>query len=147
MKRWHWILIGCGVLSLFVFYMTASHWFRETYIITVTNTERDPNTGLKMVYGTTLDGETKAWTCEDSLLEGVVNSGDLFGFFAQGQQYKIRVYGVRWHWPYTSYENIVKVERYAGPRTMEDLDTEIRGLEAKLEELQKQRKALTEERS
>ena len=144
MKKWHWILIGTLVLGGTIFYFTAPHWFRETYLITVSNTERDPNTGFKMVYGTTVEGETKAWTCEDSALEGFVTSGDLFGVFSQGNQYKVRVYGIRWHWPWTSYENIVKAKPYEGPKTIEDYDSEIVGLEARLEELREEREALEE---
>ena len=144
MKRWKLILIGLAVLFLFTFYMTAPHWFRETYIITVSNTEYDSKTDLKMVYGTTPDGETKAWTCEDSLLEGVVNSRDVFGLFAQGKQYEIKVYGVRWHWPWTSYENIVKAVPYTRLKTVVDYDVVIKEAEKKLEELRVQRDALKE---
>lgn len=98
-----------------------------------------------MVYGTMPDGETKAFTCEDSWLEGVIDSRDIFAIFSQGKQYKIRVYGVRWHWPWTSYENICKVQPYDGPKTVADLDVEIRGLEVKLKELREKRSQLKEE--
>mgnify|MGYP005664644055 CR=1 FL=1 len=76
-----------------------THAKRETMIITVTDKERTSEKFLIFTDGLVLE-------CTDSLLEGKMNSSDIYGSMKIGKTYRIRAYGFRFPL-FSMYQNIL----------------------------------------
>ena len=89
----------------------VSHLDREAYTATVVDKQvkRYGKSDKYLIYTKLQDGKTRVFENTDSILEGKVNSSDLWADIEKGKTYELKTYG--WRVPLlSSYENIIGIE-------------------------------------
>lgn len=88
------------------------HTQRDTYDITVKEkiVKRYDKSDKYLIFTETSKGQDIVFENTDSLIEGKMNSSDIYGELEDGKEYRIWVYG--WRVPmFSKYQNIYKVEQ------------------------------------
>lgn len=105
------------IVGMILMVSIGRHFFRDTYIVTVTDKERVVSDNGKrldsyyLVFTERQDKSIRVFSNQDSLIEWKFNSSDIQGQLKVGNTYKIRVYGWRFEL-FSMYENIVEVEDF-----------------------------------
>lgn len=98
------VIVTIGVIMFF------PHFFRNTYIVTITNKRiiKHDNVDTYLIYSQTEDGNIKIFENIDSLPELKFNSEALYWALTINRKYEVKAYGLSIP-SLSHYQNIVKV--------------------------------------